>query len=335
LPSFFLPRPWYVLIETIVRLVVGATGILLVLGRSHVTRWVTYAPAAALSIGVAAALAVGAGEVALRTIRLQPTEWFMPNEEPRRQIDTELGWVLEPGRTGRASIGGREVEYAVDGHGYRVRSVDQPVDLERPAVVFAGESVMFGEGLTWEESIPTQAGRMLGVPAANIAVHGYSSDQIYMRIARELPRFRQPVALVSIFMTELFGRNLDDDRPHLAPGLAWQPAKRTARLKTLARILVPFRPANTVERGIGVTREVLHATVTLAAGLHVPTLVVVPQFGPEDDAQRALRERVLTADIPNIIVPLDPDWRLSWDRHPNARASRVIATAIAARLAHR
>jgi len=31
-------------------------------------------------------------------------------------------------------------------------------------------------------------------------------------------------------------------------------------------------------------------------------------------------------------VPLDPDWRLPWDRHPNARAAHVIATAIAGRL---
>jgi hypothetical protein len=31
-------------------------------------------------------------------------------------------------------------------------------------------------------------------------------------------------------------------------------------------------------------------------------------------------------------VPLDPGWRLPWDRHPNARAAHVIAAAIAARL---
>jgi hypothetical protein len=33
-----------------------------------------------------------------------------------------------------------------------------------------------------------------------------------------------------------------------------------------------------------------------------------------------------------VVVPLDPSWRLSWDRHPNARAARVIATAIATKL---
>ena len=75
---------------------------------------------------------------------------------------------------------------------------------------------MFGEGLTWDESIPAQTGAMLGTQSVNLAVHGYSTDQIFMRLERELPRFARTVAVVSIFMSELFGRNLDDDRPHLA-----------------------------------------------------------------------------------------------------------------------
>jgi len=190
---------------------------------------------------------------------------------------------------------------------------------------------MFGEGLAWTESIPAQTGARLGVPAANIAVHGYSTDQIYLRMARELPSFRQPQAVVSIFMTELFGRNLDDDRPHLGQGLVWHPARRASRLAALAGLLVPYRREETVEEGIRNTREVLHATVMLAEARHAAALIVVPQFGREDEAQRALRERML-ADVPQVVVPLDPDWRLPWDRHPNAHAAQVIAAAIAARL---
>src|SRR5437899_1538605 len=127
----------------------------------------------------------------------------------------------------------------------------------RPTVVFAGESVMFGEGLTWDESIPAQAGESLGIQTANLAVHGYSSDQAYLRLERELPRFTEPVAVVSIFMTELFGRNLDDDRPHLGPGLVWRPAEQASRLASLAGLLVPFRRDETVEEGIRMTRDVL------------------------------------------------------------------------------
>jgi hypothetical protein len=96
------------------------------------------------------------------------------------------------------------------------------------------------------------------------------------------------VAVVSIFMTALFGRNLDDDRPHLGPGLVWLPAEQQGRLASLAALLVPYRTAETVERGVAVTREVLGATVHLARARGADPLIVVPHFGVEEETQRAL-----------------------------------------------
>jgi hypothetical protein len=133
-------------------------------------------------------------------------------------------------------------------------------------------------------------------------------------------------------MTDVFGRNLDNDRPHLGPGLVWQHAEHKARLTSLAGLLIPFRREATVERGIQVTREELGAIVELAQRHGATPLVIAPQFGAEDDLQRAIRRRILTADIPTVLVPLDPDWRLAWNGHPNAYAARVIAAAIATRL---
>ncbi len=332
LPSFFIPRQWYVRIETIVRLVVGVAGVSIASARWRLARLILRMPGTVLQVVVAAVLAVAASELALRWTHPRPTEWLVAEEEPRRQVDPQFGWVLAPSRTGRSVVAGRTIEYAIDHAGYRVRRVDEPVDREHVAVVFAGESVMFGEGLTWEESIPAQAGAMLGVQNANLAVHGYSTDQMYLRLERELPHFRQPIAVVSIFMTELFGRNLDRDRPHLAPGLVWRPAEHASRVASLARLLVPYRRDETVEQGVRMTRDVLRAIVQLAHARRAASLIVVPQFGREDDSQRALRERILGEDLPQLLVPLDPQWRLSWDRHPNARAAQVIATAIAARL---
>ena len=83
---------------------------------------------------------------------------------------------------------------------------------------------MVGEGLNWDETIPAQVGALMDVQSANLAVHGYATDQSYLRVESELPRFRRPVALVTLFMTALLGRNLDDNRPHLGPGLVWLPA---------------------------------------------------------------------------------------------------------------
>ena len=332
LPSFFIPRPWYVLIESTVRAVIAAAGAMCIVGRSWIARLLTRSPVIVGQVMLAAALALGASEVTLRAIHLRPTEWLVADEEPKRQPDMRLGWVLAPSRTGRTIVGGRPIEYATDADGYRVRSAGEPVDRERPAIVFIGESVIFGEGLNWDESIPAQTAALAGVQTANLAVHGYSTDQMFLRLQQELPRFRHPLAVVSIFMTELFGRNLDDDRPHLSPGLIWEPPVPASRLMALAGLLVPYRRNRTLNDGVRMTQEVLRATVALARAHGAMPLIVVPQFGVEDGAARALRERVLEPDFPVLVVPLDPEWRLPWDRHPNAHAARSIAQAIAAGL---
>lgn len=336
LPSFFMPHRWYILIETIVRATIGAVGLLLAsAARRPLAAAIARSPRATLHVILAAGLALVASELVLRRVHLRPTEWLVRDEEPRRQPDRRLGWVLAPGRVGISTIGGRRIEYAIDAAGDRVARVEQPVDRKRPTVVFIGESVIFGEGLTWDETIPAQTGAMLGLQSANLAVHGYSNDQAYMRLESELPRFRKPVAVVSLFMTALFGRNLDDDRPHLGPGLVWIPAQQPSRLAVLAGLVVPYRTDETVDRGVRMTREVLRGMVDLARTRGAEPLVVVPQFGPEADSERTLRERILGNGVPFQLVTLDAGWRLPWDRHPNARAAHAIAAAIAARLRQR
>jgi hypothetical protein len=334
LPSWFLPHRWYGLIESSVRVTIAAAGVALAfLARARIGRLVaSAAPRIVLSL-VAAVLALGAGELVLRRVHLRATEWLAPDEEPRRRDDGRLGWTFVPARTGRSTIGSRVVEYAFDAAGYRVRRVDDPVDFDRPTIVFVGESVMFGEGLTWEESVPAQVGAIMGIQSANLAVHGFSTDQAYMRLETELPRFRRPVAVVSLFMTALFGRNLDDDRPHLAPGLVWLPAAERGRIVSLASLLVPYRTTETVERGIMMTCNVLGASMALARARGATPLIVVPHFGVEEGAERTLRRRILDdTRLPYVWIEIDDGWRLAWDRHPNARAAQVMATAIADKL---
>jgi hypothetical protein len=181
--------------------------------------------------------------------------------------------------------------------------------------------------------VPAQVGGRMGMQSANLAVHGFGSDQAYLRLETELPRFRHPVAVVSLFMTELFNRNLDDDRPHLGPGLVWHPAEWHGRLAWLGTLLVPYRTDNTVERGITMTRDVLSATVNLARARGAKPLIVVPHFGVEEEAERTLRRRILDeTGLPYVRIEIDEAWRLPRDRHPNARAAQVIAAAVTARL---
>jgi hypothetical protein len=334
LPSFLLPHEWYVRIETSVRLAMATIGVWLALvARPRVGRLVARTPARTLHIIIAAVLALVASEPMLRRFHLQPAEWLLPDEEPRRQLDPRLGWTFVPSRAGYSTVGGRVVEYAFDAAGYRVRRVDDPVDPERPTILFTGESVMFGEGLTWEESVPAQVGAMMEMQSANLAVHGFGSDQAYLRLQMELPRFRQPVAVVSLFMTALFGRNLDRERPHLGPGLVWLPGVQRWRLASLARLLVPYRSDGLIEDGITVTQDVLRATVDLARARGATPLIVVPQFGADGDVERMLRRRILDeTGVPYLRIDIDPAWRLPWDRHPDARAAHAIAAAIRQRI---
>jgi hypothetical protein len=337
LPSFFVPRPWYVAIQTSVRVMMAIVGTwLLLFTRPRVGRFAAQSPALACAVLIAAVLAPLASELALRNSTLRATEWLVHDEEPRRQPDARLGWTFVPARTGQNSIGGRVLDYAFDASGYRVRSAAEPVDPERPTILFTGESVMFGEGLTWDESVPAQVGAMMNVQSANLAVHGYGSDQAYLRLEKELPRFRQPIAVVSLFMTALFGRNLDSDRPHLGPGLVWLAPEHGSRLASIARLVVPYRDDQTVDRGIAVTREVFRATADLARSRGADALVVVPQFGREEQSEQALRRRIFDGSgIASVLIEIDAAWRLPWDRHPNARAARAIAAAIADRLDRR
>jgi hypothetical protein len=333
-PSWFLPHQWWVLIESSVRAMLAAIGVSLALWmRPRLGRFIASTPTLVVQLAVAALLAFGAGELVLRHMQLRPVGWLVPAEEPRRRGDPRLGWTLVPSRTGHTTVGARVIDYAIDPAGNRVRRVDEPVDPERPTILFIGESVMFGQGLTWEESVPAQVGAMMGIQSANLAVHGYSSDQAYLRLETELPRFRRPVAVVSLFMTALFGRNLDDNRPHLGPGLVWLPMQQHGRLASLVKLLVPYRKTDTVERGVTVTRQVLGATVNLARARGATPLIVVPQFGVEAQAERALRRRILDeTGLPYVWIEIDEGWRLSGDLHPNPRAAHAIATAVATRL---
>lgn len=333
-PSFFLPRHTYVVLETCGRIFMAILGTWLVfVARPRVGRFASQMPRRTLEIVISIALALVASDVLLRYVHLRPVEWLSADQEPRRQPDPNLGWTWVSARTGHKNIGGRVVDYAIGPHGYRVQRVDEPVDLTRPTILFIGESVMFGEGLTWEESIPAQVGATLGIQTANLAVHGYGNDQAYMRLQRELPHFRQPVAVVSLFMTDLFGRNLDQDRPHLGPGLVWLPPETRARLASLAKLLVPYRANSTVDRGVVITREVFRATNELARARGATPLLVVLQFGQEEQPEKTLRRRILDdARLPYLFVEVDSRWRLPWDRHPNARAAHAIAAVIATRL---
>jgi hypothetical protein len=334
LPAFFVSRYWYVVLESIGRIGAAAIGIALVLVvRRRAGVVAARQPVLVLNVVVAIVLAFAVSEFVLSELHARASEQEPLGQEPRRRLDARLGWTFVPSRAARHLENGREVEYAFDDHGYRVRRLDDAIDFDRPTLVFTGESIIVGEGLTWDESVPAQVGATLGMQSANLAVSAYATDQAYMRLQAELPRFHRPAAVVIVFSPNLFDRNMDSDRPHLGPGLVWQPPVKRWRLLEVIRLLVRYRKPETIDRGIAITREILHATIELARSRGATPLVVVPQFVPELPEEERLRHRVLDdSGLPVVRVELNASWRIPGDRHPDARAAHAIAEAIAARL---
>jgi hypothetical protein len=334
LPAFFVSRGAYVWWESIGRLGAAVVGTSLIVAiRPRMGRVIAQNAALTINVMLAVLMAIVASELVVSSLHRHAAEQEPASQEPRRRLDPQLGWTFVPARVAQHKEGGRIIEYAFDASGYRVRRLDEPVDPERPTIVFTGESMIVGEGLTWDESVPAQTGAILGIQSANLAVSAYANDQSYMRLRSELPRFRQPVAVVSVFTPTLFDRNMDDDRPHLGRDLVWMPATERWRLLEILRLLVRYRKEETIERGITVTREVLQASGDLAWARGASPLIVVPQFLPEEPGEQAIRQRVLDGtSVPVVRVELDGRWRIPGDGHPDARAAHAMAVAIAARL---
>ncbi len=340
LPDFHQARAIYRIWETAGRIMLALIGLTMVLalrpvlGRLAARRSLREIFVSAAPMLVALLMALVVTELVLRS-----TYWRIANEapaspEPRMQADPKLGWTFVPSRAAHARVGGRVVDYAFDSRGYRVPRVGDSPDPEKPTVVFAGESILVGYGLQWDESVPAKVQAQTGLQAANAAVAGYSTDQVYMRLATELPRFRRPVAVVMLFTPSLFAKNLSQNRPHLGPGLEWRPARKPLRLEAIAIHALPYHSQLAVDRGVAETRAVLKAGVDLARARGAAPMIVCPVFGDGEPMERDLRRRILDeGGLPYVLVRLDPSWRVPGDGHPDARGATEIAAAIARRLA--
>jgi hypothetical protein len=339
LPEYFQPRSEQLtnLARARVALLVAAALLLVFVrpwfGRLMVGRtWGRLALDVAPSL-LAVVLAIGASELILERISWRATHQAPADREPLRRWDQTLGWVNVPSRVGRQALGGRTVEYAFDADGRRVARLGDQVDTAAPAVLFVGESILNGHGLNWPETIPARVQADTGVQAAVLAVGGYATDQEYLRLKTALPAFRQPKAVVILFIPSLIHRVLDTDRPHLDRGLVLEPPEEGLRLRQTLRRATPLHRRETIARGVEITAETLRASVDLARARGAAPLILVPQMTPDTAEEAALRRRVLDDQgLPYIHVIVDPAFHLPNNRHPDPRGAAVIARAVSAYL---
>jgi hypothetical protein len=283
------------------------------------------------ALAVVAALAVTEGVLRTETWRSVQERW---DQEPIRTREPLYGWGFQPDHEGNVRLDGRTIRYATGPYGYRAPAAGVGPDLSEPTIVFAGESLVFGYGLDWPDTIPAQVQAISGIQAANIAVNAHAIDQTYLRLRAELPRFRRPVALIVPFMARTMDRNLDSDRPHLDAALRWHPAEPPSfRLVELARRVTRYRSRTAIEQGTAMTRAAIARIFAMAKARGARPLLLVPQFLPESEREREVRRDVLdAAHIPYLLVPVPQAERSPSHGHPDPRGARRIAEAVAAAL---
>ncbi len=339
LPDYFRPHSAYLAWATAARVALVMIAVVLVFLRGPAGRLAERHSLRSLAMSALPMLVAFGMALVVTELVLRSTFWRVAAEapaspEPKVRPDPRLGWTLAPSRTALGAAGRRTVEYAFDASGYRVPRPDAPPDPDRPTILFGGESIIVGYGLTWDESIPAQVQSIMGVQCANAAVVGYATDQAYLRLQSELPRFHKPVAVVMLFTPALMAKNLSEARPHLSPDLVPLPPRQMLRLQAIAMHAVPYHSRAAIDRGVAMTQSVLRAFVDMTRSRGAIPLIVTPVYGEEEPAARALRRRVLDeAGLPYVLVRLDPSWRIPGDGHPDARGAHAIAVAIAARLA--
>jgi len=340
LPQMFMPRSRQLLVWAGERAALIGFGLVLILPvRRRVGRIVGIGQGRDLLFSlalfaIAGALALLASEAILRTGNWERRERWVAEEEPLRHADPLLGWVNVPGRVGIEMYHDRAIRYDVDAQGRRVADVRRPIDPARPSILFVGESILFGYRLNWSETAAAQVGEKARLQPVNLSVNGYGTDQEWLRLRQELPRFAHTKAVVALFAPMMIERSLDRHRPRLDADLRWHAAEPGWRLGKLFRKLLPYRSAARIDSGIAATRASLVAIVAAARAHGAQPLILVPEYGPEQPIERRLRERVL-AGLPFALVRIDPDWAIPGDGHPDARANLAMSRAVLAALGPR
>lgn len=361
--SYLVPREHYAYKVALVRIACAAVGLLLLVrGRTLVVerlhRW-ALGWSARLTAGERLA-AVGRVVLVLLVVTflfeavLRHTERRL---ERMRQTNPPLelrlggahpryGWLPTPSQRTVAPLAGRDIEYSFNAQSVRVRSVQDVLDPALPTVLFTGESIGIGHGLQYAETYAALVGEQLGLQVVNLSVGGYACDQAYLRLADELPRYARPVAVVTLFLPALLDRTMRDYRPHLALDGQGQlellpPARgffAELRLRKFLRNVIPYHSEAHNQAMIELVGALFTQTAQLARQRGATPLFLIPSLGPPRPLAAhpeawIIRNLFEARKLPYLLVDLDPAWTLPGDGHPDPRATRKLATAIARALA--
>jgi hypothetical protein len=321
------------------RLVLSALGVVSLAGAPFAARWAgrvgpAEAAGATFRMGIALALSLVASEIGMRVLHLPRGADISHLTQVRiGQPDPRYGWLYIASRASVLDHGKRDIEYAIDADHDRVPSASFVTDPSLPSILFAGESITMGHGLTWDETYPAIVGRSLDLQVVNLAVHGYGLDQAYLRLHDALPRFEHPVAVVSFFLVPMVPRMEEDTHPRLVfDGVEakLEPSRgfwHDMHLAAAWRWLVPYRDDGVIQ----LAARLLKDEERMAQARGAKPLFVAPRFGPTRVDQYLFDELFTQQGLD--VVDVDFRWeQLPGDSHPNPVSTRRLADAVVAAL---
>jgi len=307
----------------------------------------------------AVALALAAGELALRATGRPFTGQYRAPGNRLARFDAELGWSYLPDHSAVQPYGTEKRPVAIhfDAIGSRVPTPGLQRDPAAPSLLLIGGSYAMGHGVPYEESLAGQLERLAGFPyqVVSLGVQGYGTDQALLALERHGARF-DTRAVVYLFIPDHLVRNAIADRRLVAPRVRFvgtkprfaldgdgrpfvsEPPARYeelggSRLLDLARVLwVRFGPPP----GLALTRALLLRMKESAEALGARFVVIRWTGGERITEPPAALFGGLEAHLVDTDVDRPPDWnewRIPGDGHPDARAYAHVAPRVAARLA--
>ena len=215
--------------------------------------------------------------------------------------------------------------------GFRVADQSTTIDLEAPSIVMSGESVAFGFGLAYEETIGAQLAHRFGLQDVNVAVNGFSNADTLQRLEDTLPKLAKPVAVVCFVVHTWLDRNTDGARWHVVwnegrPMSLLPPRPETSSpLLALARSVFRYHDDHRLEIG----RQLLGQTADLIRSRNATPLFVFTQCGARCRSTEFVTTQ-LTRDLdaPWISIDTPEDENLPSDMHPGPTAAVRYVDAI-------
>lgn len=127
------------------------------------------------------------------------------------QFDAETGWSYKPKISYYQGQGG--FEYHFNNRGIRVATPGAQIDYRKPRLVFIGDSVTFGEELSYDQTFVAQVNHLLGdrFEVINLGVQGFGTDQSLLRL-KQFIQDLEPSYVVYTFIPDHRNRNTNHDR---------------------------------------------------------------------------------------------------------------------------